>query len=126
MATWRDLSLECRQAAQNSLRDNCLRSSINRSYYSAYAALSGKLEGKVIYREGRNNPAHADLPTYILHNLDALSRGVRYDLTKALGRLWKARVLADYIPLAFVDRGLAVNALRDMNTILLALEYENE
>ena len=126
MATWRDLSLECRQAAQNLLRENCLRSSINRSYYSAYAALSGKLEGKVIYREGRNNPAHADLPTYILHNLDALSPKDRFDLKKAIGRLWKARVDADYIPTAYIDRNIALDVLRDLNAILLALEVENE
>ena len=72
MATWRDLSLECLQAAQNLLRENCLRSSISRSYYSAYAALSGKLEGKVVYREGRNNPTHADLPTDVTQSASFL------------------------------------------------------
>ncbi len=126
MATWRELSLECRRAAKNLLKDECLRSSINRSYYAAYAALSGKLEGKVIYKEGRNNPAHADLPTYILRNLDSLSRETRFELTKAIGRLWKARVIADYVPATSLDRNVAVNALRDVNTILLALEIEDE
>ncbi len=126
MATWRELSLECRTAAKNLLTDGCFRSSINRSYYAAYAALSSKLEGKIIYKEGRNNPAHADLSTYILHNLDSLSRATRFELTKAMGRLWKARVIADYVPPTFVDRNIAVNALRDVNTILLALEIEDE
>jgi uncharacterized protein (UPF0332 family) len=126
MATWRELSLECRTAAKNLLTDGCLRSSINRSYYAAYAALSGKLEGKVIYKEGRNNPAHADLPTYILHNLDSLSRETRFDLTKAIGRLWKARVNADYVPAAHVDRNIALDALRDATAILMALEIDHE
>ncbi len=126
MATWRELSLECRTAAKNLLTDGCLRSSINRSYYAAYAALSGKLEGKVIYKEGRNNPAHADLPTYILHNLDSLSRETRFTLIKAVSRLWKARVIADYLPATYLDRAIAIDALRDVNTILLALEVDNE
>ena len=126
MATWRELSLECRKAAKNLLTEDWLRSSINRSYYAAYAALSGRLEGKVIYKEGRNNPAHADLPTYILRNLDTLSRQTRFDLVKAVGRLWKARVIADYVPATYVDRSIALNALRDANTILLAMEIEDE
>ncbi len=126
MATWRELSLECRRSAKNLLRDGCLRSSINLSYYAASAALSGKLDGKVLYKEGRNNPAHADLPTYILRNLDNLSRADRFNLVKAVGRLWKARVDADYIPAAYLDRAVALNALRDANVILLALEIEDD
>ncbi len=126
MATWREASVECRNAAKNLLQDGYLRSSINRSYYAAYAALSGRLEGKVLYKEGRDNPAHADLPVYILRNLDALSRQTRFALVKAIGRLWKARVIADYIPATYIDRGIALNALRDANTVLLALEIEDE
>ncbi len=126
MATWREASLECRTAAKTLLTVGYLRSSINRSYYAAYAALSSKLEGKVIYKEGRDNPAHADLPIYILRNLDALSRQTRFGLVKAVGRLWKARVIADYVPATYVDRRIALNALRDANTILLALEIKDE
>lgn len=126
MATWHEASVECRAAAKNLLRDGYFRSSINRSYYAAYAALSSELEGKVPYKEGRNNPAHADLPVYILCNLDALSRQTRFDLMKAVGRLWKARVIADYIPAIYIDRSIALNALRDANTVLLAMEIQDE
>ncbi|MGI4792054.1 MAG: HEPN domain-containing protein [Janthinobacterium lividum] len=126
MATWREVSLECRNAAKNLLQGGYFRSSINRSYYAAYGALSGKLEGKVIYKEGRDNPAHADLPVYILRNLDALSRQTRFGLVKAVGRLWKARVIADYIPATYIDRTIALNALRDANTVLLALGVQDE
>lgn len=126
MATWRELSLECRTSAKNLLTDGCFRSSINRSYYAAYAALSSKLEGKIIYKEGRSNPAHADLPTYILRNLDSLPRGTRFDMIKAIGRLWKARVNADYVPAAHVDRNIALDALRDATAILMTLEINHE
>ena len=126
MATWRELSLECRRSAKNLLTDGCLRSSSNRSYYAAYAALSGELEGKVVYKEGRDNPAHADLPAYILRNLDGLSRETRFILIKAVSRLWKARVIADYVPAIYLDRTIAINALRDVNTILLTLEVDDE
>ncbi len=126
MATWREASVECRNAAKNLLQEGYFRSSINRSYYAAYAALSGRLEGKVLYKEGRSNPDHADLPAYILRNLDAVTRETRFDLAKAIGRLWKARVNADYVPAAYADRNIALDALRDANAILLALEISNE
>ena len=126
MATWHEASVECRNAAKNLLQDGYFRSRINRSYYAAYAALSSKLEGKVLYKAGRNNPDHADLPAYILRNLDALSRETRFDLVKAVGRLWKARVIADYIPATYIDRSIALNALRDANTVLLAMEIQDE
>ncbi len=126
MATWRELSLECRRSAKNLLTDGGLRSSINRSCYAAYAALSNALEGKVIYKEGRDNPAHADLPAYILRNLDGLSRETRFILMKAVSRLRKARVIADYVPATYLDRTIAINALRDVNTVLLTLEVDDE
>ena len=130
MATWRELSLECRRAAKNLLRgpaeEQCPRSSINRSYYAAYAALAARLEGKVIYKEGRENPSHADLSAYILRNLSSLSPSARRILEKAVGRLWKARVNADYIPANYSDREMALNALRDANTVLDALEIDHE
>jgi len=130
MATWRELSLECQKAAKNLLRgpeqDQCPRSSINRSYYAAYAALAGKLEGKVVYKEGRENPSHAYLPAYILHNMNSLSPDARQILKKAIGRLWKARVNADYIPANYSDREMALNSLRDANTVLDALEIDHE
>ncbi len=88
------------KSRENLLQDGYFRSSINRPYYAAYAALSG--------------------------NLDATTRETRFDLAKAIGRLWKARVNADYVPAAYVDQNIALDALRDANAILLALEISNE
>ena len=66
------------------------------------------------------------LPAYILRNLDGLSRETRFILIKAVSRLWKARVIADYVPAIYLDRTIAINALRDVNTILLTLEVDDE
>ena len=43
-------------------------------------------------------------------------------LVKAMRRLWKVRVEADYVPTASLNRIVSVDALRDANRILLELE----
>ncbi len=38
----------------------------------------------------------------------------------------ESAVIADYVPATYLDRNIAINALRDVNTIVLALEIEDE
>lgn len=124
MTTWREMSLENRQAAQQLILADCYRSSISRSYYSAYCAVTGELSGKFTFGYGGNNPTHTDLPNLILHNLYSLSQTERWEVRKAVGDLWKQRVEADYSPAAYVDRVMAVNAYRTVNRILLILRIK--
>jgi len=42
-ARWRAISRDRRKAAQRLLKAECYRSSISRSYYAAYAAITGAL-----------------------------------------------------------------------------------
>jgi uncharacterized protein (UPF0332 family) len=123
VATWRELALDSRRAAQDLLEQNRIRSSISRAYYAAYCAITAVLaEQGVDFAFGGNNPPHADLPIYILHNLPRLPKDARYILAKAIRRLWKVRVDADYVPTASLDRIIAIDALRDANRIILELE----
>ncbi len=127
MATWNELGLDSRRAAQELLEQNRIRSSVSRSYYSAYCAITSRLAKQgVDFAYGGNNPPHADLPGYILHNLPALPQDTRYVLARAIRRLWKVRVDADYVPTASLSRVIAVDALRDANRILLELERYDE
>jgi Uncharacterized conserved protein related to C-terminal domain of eukaryotic chaperone, SACSIN len=126
MATWQEMSIDCRDAAKDLLAANRYRSSISRSYYAAYCAVTGALEGVVDFAHAGNNPAHEVLANLILNNLYDTPERTRRDLRQAVSRLWKVRVEADYIPSAYIDRSIAVNAFRDANRVLLALEVEGD
>ena len=126
MGTWREMSLDSRRAAQEALTAGCLRNSISRSYYAAYCAVTSKLAGRFTFDYGGNNPAHNDLPNLIFHNLTVVDEVNRRDIRQAVGQLWKARVEADYVPNAYIDRDIALNALRDASRILRLLEIQDE
>ena len=122
MATWAEMSVDNRKAAQNLLDAECYRSSISRAYYTAYCAITSQLAGKYTFPFGGNNPSHPDLPNMILNNLPALPEYRRREIKQAVERIWHARVEADYAPSAYIDRAQAVNALRDAARVLALLE----
>ncbi|HMV47892.1 MAG TPA: DUF4258 domain-containing protein [Blastocatellia bacterium] len=67
MATWAELSRESLQAARSLAREGFWRSSINRSYYAAYCAVTGELVKRCVsVVRGWNNPAHEQLPKGII------------------------------------------------------------
>ena len=121
MATWREMSLENQKAAKQLIQVHCYRSSISRSYYAAYCAVTGELAGRFTFGYGGNNPSHTDLPNLILHNLTPLSESRRWEIRKAFRRMWKARVEADYDPSSLSDRTVALNTLRDTSRVLMIL-----
>ena len=122
MATWQDISVDSRRAAQDLLDGGRWRSSISRSYYAAYAAVTAELVARnVTFPNGRRNPEHRALPTYIDHNLTSLPAWARRQLSHSIRRLRAERVDADYMPAASIGRGVALAALRDANRVLVAL-----
>src|SRR5947208_3007548 len=70
VATWQELSLDNLRAAKMLAGEGRLRSSISRSYYAAYCAVSGVLVDRgITFPHGWNNPAHEQLPDLVSHNL---------------------------------------------------------
>ena len=124
VATWVEMSVDNRKAAQNLLDAECYRSSISRAYYTAYCAVTSQLAGKYTFPFGGNNPSHPDLLNMILNNLPALPNYKRREIKQAFERLWHARVEADYGPSAYIDRAKALNALRDASRVSALLEME--
>ena len=126
-ARWQAISLNSRKAAQYLLEVECDRSSISRSYYAAYAAITSALvrQGITLGHDG-NNPGHAGLPTLIVNNLTLLPLSVRFDLNKALRRLYAARIEADYDPVKSIDGTATLAAIRDVNRIFMFLAIEEE
>ncbi len=120
------MSLSSRKAAQTLLGSENYRSSISRSYYAAPCAVTEALADKVTFAYGGNNPPHDNLPNLVAFNLTVLDKPARREVQAALRRLWKVRVEADYIPQAYINRGIALNALRDASRILLILKTTDE
>lgn len=78
---WRLVSLNSRKAAQHLLVTDCHRSSISRSYYAAYAAVTSALIRQgITLGHGGSNPGHAGLPALIVNNLSSLPLTARFDL----------------------------------------------
>lgn len=123
--TWHEMSVDCRRAAQHLLDKECLRSSISRSYYAAYAAVASKLDkAKVSYPAGRGNPRHADMLRYIQNSMRSLSADERRSVRRIFRYLWLSRVEADYIPSASFDRNNALNALRNAKQVMRIMGLE--
>ena len=119
MSTWLELAEDNRIAAQELLGKGRFRSSISRSYYAAYCAVTYVLEGKVTYAYGRNNPTHEDVPRYIVSNLPDVEADRRRNAKKAYQMLLEARVDADYRPGMTCDRDLAMKARKASERVLL-------
>ena len=126
MPTWEDMSRDCRNAARKLLDEDHLRSSISRSYYAAYCAVTSMLMARHMrFPYSWHNPAHNQLPDLILHNTTLPFR-VRYEINKALRRLRKLREDADYRPGASLERVDAIHALRDATFILRIVEVQRD
>ena len=118
MATWRELSIDNREAAKDLLIDGRYRSSISRAYYAAYCAVSSVLEGVVDFTYGGNNPSHESLDNMIVNNLYDFSQRERFAIRKGVRKLRNMRVAADYVPTDPIVRETALEALRTMSSVL--------
>jgi uncharacterized protein (UPF0332 family) len=118
MANWREMSLDNFEAAKELLASGRWRSSVSRSYYAAYCAITEDLDRRnVSFAHGWNNPGHEQLLLLIRHNL-ILPENSRRQLRRALHRLRIAREDADYRPTTLVDRHMALTCIRDAALVL--------
>jgi uncharacterized protein (UPF0332 family) len=126
MATWEEMSHDSFRAAQKLLAEGHLRSSVSRSYYAAYAVVSGELVRRgLTFAHGWNNPSHEQVAALIRNGL-ALPLNLRYQLNRAIRRLRIVREDADYRPGTTVDRRTALAAIHDANLIRQTLETSND
>ena len=118
MATWTELSQEALQAAKSLAGQGLWRSSINRSYYAAYCAVTSELvRRRVSFARGWNNPAHEQVPDLIEHNL-SLPRATRRRLKRIMRVLRRVREDADYRPAIVIERAHALDSLRMAAVVL--------
>jgi uncharacterized protein (UPF0332 family) len=99
MATWNDLAQDNTLAANETFDTHRWRTCISRAYYAAYAAVTQELIAQgMTMPKAQPNPHHASLPKLVTHNLYTLKQPVRWQLADAIEKLYKLRIIADYIP----------------------------
>jgi len=126
LATWQELSLDCLRAAKMLAGEGFWRSSVNRSYYAAYCAVTSVLVARnVRFARGWSNPTHAQLLDLITHNL-ALPQNVRRRLRKYIRILRQAREDADYRPGISIDRVVSLDYIRNADFVLKELKISED
>jgi len=98
------------KAAQELVANKRWRSIVSRSYYAAYSAVTGALEGRANYPRGMKNPPHDDVPNLVRNNLTTLSIVQRRRIGTIMVRLYASRLDADYRPKRTLDRSTAASA----------------
>ena len=122
MATWQELSEDNLAAAKELLQTGRLRSSLSRSYYAAYCAVTAKLvQKKVDFPHGWNNPAHDQVIALIRDNLP-LSTSSRRRILKAVNYLRVQREAADYRPGGAVQQSAAIDSVRYAQQVMEIME----
>lgn len=118
MATWAEMSRESFRAARVAMGSACYRSSVSRSYYSAYAAVTQVLvENGLIFANDREGPSHQSLRSLVEKNIGKLRGAKRIRamekkiLKSALNLLYENRLDADYRPSRIVEQDAARNSL---------------
>ena len=124
--SWTDMARGSHRAAQLLVADDP-RSSVSRSYYAAYSAVTAALLAVgVRFRHGWRNPTHDEVPALVMARLTSVSPRIRTRLARGIRRLRKMRVEADYDPAALIDGELARNAFREAGRILSELGVEGD
>lgn len=98
--SWLEMAHESQTAARLAEREKCWRSCADRYYYAAYQAITAVL----LYRKltppaAREAWNHEETPRMLKEHFQPLisSRDKRNDLADRLGKLYKLRIIADYI-----------------------------
>ncbi|MEK6702082.1 MAG: HEPN domain-containing protein [Planctomycetota bacterium] len=122
MLSWNDIAVQSATVARRLVHQGEERSSVSRAYYAAYSMMTARLWGQGLKSfGGRGNPSHAQLPRLVKETMTGLNPAARREASQAIRRLYKYRVIADYLPGNLLDEGSRREALRD----LLLIERAN-
>ena len=98
------------------------RSSVSRSYYAAFSAVTDVLlRSGAVFPAGYECPPHRDVPVLLERYMQQLGRRKLSEVKGAVRRLYSARLEADYRERARIDEAIARNALRDACRVLREL-----
>jgi uncharacterized protein (UPF0332 family) len=110
------------EAARVLLANKHWRSSVSRSYYSAFAAMTAAVESNASFPSGRDAPAHATMPALIRNYLSQLRIVERRRLMSDVRELYENRITADYRVSRTVNRETALRSVLLAERAIKALE----
>lgn len=126
MATWREIGQDDFRAAHDLYDLKRYRSSVSRFYYAAFSLLTYELaRNGVVFRLGRQTPAHAELAELITENLTQFSETRRTAIALLTLRLYRSRLDADYFDQR-IDRRAAERAMRDAKKLFRYFGVDHE
>jgi len=109
--TWLEFSRDNFNAAKLLLSRGHLRSSVSRSYFAAFAAVTASLERDATFPRGREAPAHMTFPALIRNYLTQVRVPERQRVNAHVRELYDSRVKADYRVLQTTDRAAALRCV---------------
>ena len=118
---WTAMAPESSETAQLAETTGHLRPAASRYYYAAYQAVTALLHYRgVAVPEGRQAWSHDQTPKLVVEQLEPLlrARNKRNDLARRLERLYKARIIADYLATQPIRAGTLQAVRKDSNYIL--------
>ena len=122
---WVAMAQESPETAQLAEAAGYFRSAASRYYYAAYQAVTALLHYRgVAVPEGRQAWGHDQTPGLISGQLTPLlkARNKREDLAQRLERLYKTRIIADYLATQPIRAGTLQLIRKDSNYILKVAE----
>lgn len=126
MDSWARLAADSLDAAGELYRAGRFRSSVSRSYFAGFSAVTHNLVMRgANFAPGREAPSHTSLREMVEANLGGLSRSRRHRLRSMLNESYAWRIDADYRPAVTVDRMLARNAMINASQVLGMLGIEH-
>lgn len=120
---WIEIGLESLHAAK-AISERHPRSCVSRCYYAAaHVMLTDSLHAAgYLPIASRQTPPHNAQAGLIGAHLAGKGQKVVKDLRAAVRRLYRRRLDADYSRKATVDRGAAIESLRDVSTVFRLLK----
>jgi len=117
------MAKDSRLAANEARVAHRWRTCVSRAYYAVYSELSELLlRQNVTMPAGRANPRHERLPNMVEANLRQFSQPLRVQLAGAVRRLYRLRLMADYMPQVAVEHQEAKLALGLLCQVYRCLE----
>ncbi len=126
MATWQEIGQDNLRTAHDLYDMKQYRSSVSRFYYAVFSLLTYELaRSGVVFRMGRQTPAHAELADLIVENLTQFSETRRTAIALTTLRLYRLRLDAYYSDQR-VDRRAAERAMRDAGRLFRYFGADHE
>jgi len=116
------MAIDNLRASGDLRRTRRYRSSTNRAYFAAYAAVTERLtQSGVSFAKNREGPPHGEpLRKLVKDHLPGLSKHHRREIRKHIHALYYSRLAADYLPSKQVG---SRDVLESINNASLVLKY---